>query len=264
MGSAEVQGRLWGARAEDWAARVEQVSLPLFGAALDAARVTAGTRLLDAGCGAGLLALLASLRGAEVTALDAAPGLLAVARRRLPGADVREGDLEALPFADASFDAVVAVNSVFYAEDMAAAMRELARVARPGGRVVVTAWGPPERCEFLGAVMAALGPLLPPPPPGAPPPHPGALSRPGALRGVLEGAGLRVVEEGEVACPFVFPSAEASWRGNASAGVNQAAILHSGEAAVGEVYAEADRAHARPDGSVRYENVFLWAAGERG
>jgi trans-aconitate methyltransferase len=49
--------------------------------------------------GAGLLALLARLRGAEVTALDAAPGLLAVARRRLPDADVREGDLEALPFA---------------------------------------------------------------------------------------------------------------------------------------------------------------------
>ena len=58
MGSATIQGQLWGARAEDWAAYVEQVCLPLFGAALDAARVTAGTRLLDAGCGAGLLALL--------------------------------------------------------------------------------------------------------------------------------------------------------------------------------------------------------------
>ena len=66
-----------------------------------------------------------------------------------------------------------------------------------------------------------------------------------------------------VACPFVFPSAEASWRGNASAGVNQAAIAHSGEAAVRAVYANADRAHTRPDGSVRHENVFLWASGER-
>jgi SAM-dependent methyltransferase len=263
VGSAAVQGRLWGARAEDWASCVEQVSLPLFGAALDAARVTSGTRLLDAGCGAGLLALLASLRGARVAALDAAPGLLAVARRRLPGADVREGDLEALPFADASFDAVVAVNSVFYAEDMGAALRELARVARPGGRVVATAWGPPARCEFLAAVMARLGPLLPPPPPGAPPPHPGALSEPGALAAVLAAAGLSVVEEGEVACPFVFPDAETSWRGNASAGVNQAAIARSGEAAVRAVYAEADRAHARPDGSIRYANVFIWAAGER-
>ena len=263
MGSATIQGHLWGARAQDWAAYVEQVCLPLFGAALDAGHVTTGTRLLDAGCGAGLLALLANLRGAQVSALDASPGLLAIARQRLPAADVREGDLEALPFADASFDAVAAVNSLFYAEDMVAAMRELVRVVRPGGRLIVTAWGPPDRCEFLATVMPALGPLMPPPPPGAQPPHPGGLSEPGVLAALLKGAGLRVVEEGEVACPFVFRSAEASWRGNASAGVNQAAIAHSGEAAVRAVYANADRAHTRPDGSVRYENVFLWVAGER-
>jgi ubiquinone/menaquinone biosynthesis C-methylase UbiE len=68
-----------------------------------------------------------------VAAFDASPGLLANARQRLPAADVREGDLEALPFADASFDAVTAVNSIFYAEDMAVAMRELVRVVRSGG-----------------------------------------------------------------------------------------------------------------------------------
>jgi SAM-dependent methyltransferase len=263
MGSATVQGQLWGVRAQDWATYVEQVSLPLFGAALDAARVTSGTRLLDAGCGAGLLALLASLRGAHVSAVDASPGQLAIARQRLPTADVREGDLESLPFGDACFDAVTAVNSLFYAQDMAAAMRELVRVARPGGRVIVTAWGPRARCEFLAAVMPALVPLLPPPPPGAAPPHPGTLSEAGAFAALLEGAGLRVVEEGEVACPFVFPSAEVSWRGNASAGVNRAAIAHSGEDAVRAVYTNADRAHTRPDGSIRYENVFLWVAGER-
>jgi SAM-dependent methyltransferase len=263
MGSAKVQGQLWGARAQDWAAYTEQVSLPLFGAVLDAARVSPGTRLLDAGCGAGLLVLLASLRGAEVSALDASAALTAIVRQRVPAADVREGDLEALPFADSTFDAVTAVNSLFYAADMEAAMRELLRVMRPGGRVVVTAWGPPERCQFLTAVMPALGPLMPPPPPGTSPPHPGALSQPGALAAVLKRAGLRVLQEGEVACPFVFPSTEVSWRANASAGVNQAAIGHSGEAAVRAVYADADRTHTRPDGSIRYENVFLWVAGER-
>lgn len=114
--------------------------------------------------------------------------------------------------------------------------------------------------------MQALEPLMPPPPPGATPPHPGALSEPGALAGLLQAAGLRVVEEGEAACPFVFPSTESSWRANSAAGVNQAAIAHSGEAAVRAVYANADRARMRPDGSVRYDNVFnvfLWAAGER-
>lgn len=263
MGSAAVQGQRWGARPQDFAAYLEQLCLPLHSAVLDAARATSGTRLLDAGCGAGLLALLASLRGAQVSAIDAAPGLVAIARQRLPTADVREGDLEALPFAEASFDAVTAVNSIFYAADMAAAMRELARVTRKGGRVVVTAWGPPERCELLSAALAAIGPLMPPPPPGASPPHPGALAQPGALAAVLKQAGLSVVEEGEVACPFIFPNAEVSWRCNASAGPNQAAIAHSGEAAVRAVYAEADRAHTRSDGSVRYDNVFLWVAGER-
>lgn len=263
MGSAKVQGRLWGARAQDWAAYTEQVSLPLFGAVLDAGQVTSGTRFLDVGCGAGLLALLASLRGAQVSALDASAALLEIVRQRVPAADVREGDLESLPFADSSFDTVTAVNSLFYAADMDAAMREIVRVLRPGGRAVVTAWGPPERCQFLTAIMPGVAALMPPPPPGASPPHPGALAQPGALAAVLKRAGLRVVQEGEVACPFVFPSPEVSWRANASAGVNQAAIAHSGEAAVRAVYAAADRDHMRPDGSVRYDNVFLWVAGER-
>src|SRR5918996_1235874 len=179
MGSATAQGQLWGIHAQDLAAYLGQVALPLHGAVLDAAHVTPGTRLLDARCGAGLLALLASLRGVQVTALDASAALLAIARERLPAADVREGDLEALPFADTSFDAVTAVNSIFYAADMAAAAREPAR-----------------------------------------------LPQPGALAAVLQRAGLRVVDEGEVACPFVFPSAEVSWRAHCSAGPNQLAIAH--------------------------------------
>lgn len=263
MGSARVQGQLWGKQARDYATYLEQIQLPLYGAVLDAAHVTPGARLLEAGCGPGLLAVLASLRGARVTAFDPSAALLAIVRERLPTADVREGDLEALPFADSSVDAVTAVNSVFYAADMAVAMHELGRVVRPGGRVVVTAWGPPERCETLTDVIPAIGKLVPPPPPGAPPQHPGALSEPGALAAVLRQAGLRVVDEGEVACPFVFPNAEASWRANSSAGPNQLAIAHSGEAAVRAAFEEADRAHTRPDGSIRYENVFLWAVGER-
>jgi SAM-dependent methyltransferase len=201
MTSAAIQEHLWGIHARDWAAFGEQLCLPLLGAALDAAHVTAGTRLLDAGCGAGLLALLAHLRGAQVTALDAAPTLLAVVRERVPAANVREGDLEALPFADAGFDAVTAVNSIFYAADMAAAARELARAVRPDGRVVITAWGPPERSEVMTDLFSAVASLLPPPPPGKPA-KPGALSQPGELAAILQRAGLRVVDAGEVECPF--------------------------------------------------------------
>lgn len=89
MGRAAVQGQLWGALARDWAPYGEQLCLPLQGAALDAAHVTAGTRLLDAGCGAGLLALLASLRGRSRRGRPADPLVCAADRHRRT--EVRRG-----------------------------------------------------------------------------------------------------------------------------------------------------------------------------
>ncbi len=262
MGSAWIQGPLWGAEAQDWAQLQEQTVLPLFGAALDAAGVSRGTRLLDVGCGAGLPSLLAALRGAEVSAIDASAALVAIARQRLPDADVREADLEHLPFADAAFDAVLAINSVFYAANPPAALRELGRVVRPNGRVVVTSWGPAAQCEYAG-VIREMGTLLPPPSPGAPAGGPFALAEPGALERTLAGAGLRVVDRGDVSCPFVYRDSQLSWRGQASSGVTQRAIAHSGVAAVRDAIAQADRSRARPDGQVRYDNVFIWVAAGR-
>ena len=161
MGISLVQGKLWGGRARDFAELAEQVTLPLMGAALDAAHVTRDIRLLERrlrGRPCGRATQPSRCHGDRI---DASPALLAVARERLPTAEFREGDLEELPFADASFDAVVAINSVFFAADMEAAMRKLVRVVRPGGRVVVTAWGPPERCEIASAVFPRLRPLAP-------------------------------------------------------------------------------------------------------
>jgi SAM-dependent methyltransferase len=262
MGSATIQGPLWGAYAEDWAQIQEQTTLPLLGAALDAAHVTTGTRLLDAGCGAGLASLLASLRGAAVSAIDASASQVAIARRRLPNADIREADLEDLPFDDSSFDAVVAINSVFYAASPPAALRELVRVVRPGGRVVVTSWGQAEQCEYAD-VIRAMGALMPPPPPGAPPGGPFALSEPGVIETMLTTAGLEVAERIETACPFRFPSAVESKRGHVSTGVAQRAIQHSGESPVLAVFDEGDRDHTLQDGSIRYQNVFISVTGIR-
>lgn len=262
MGSATIQGRLWGARSEDWAQIQEQSTLPLLGAALDAAWVTTGTRVLDAGCGAGLAGLLASLRGAEVSTIDASAALLEIAQKRLPEAHLQEADLEDLPFADASFDAVLAVNSVFYAASPAAALHELVRVVRPGGRVVVTSWGQAEQCDYA-AVIRALGALMPPPPPGAPPGGPFALAEPGAIEALLTEVGLTVADRGETICPFVYPNLAASRRGQLSSGVAQRAIEHSGEAAVLAAIDSADRDYTSPDGGIRYENVFIWVSGTR-
>lgn len=260
--AAQMQGRLWGARARDWARIQEQKTLALHAAVLDAAGVQAGTRLLDAGAGAGLSALLGWLRGAEVTAIDASDDLIAIARDRLPGADVRVAELEALPYGDAEFDAVVAVNSLFYATDHLAATIELARVVRPGGRVVVTTWGPENQCASADGLMA-LGRLLPPPPPGTKPGGPFAFSAPGTVETLLEGAGLHPIERGTVSCPFIYPNGAISIAGQFSSGVVQRAIEHSGPETVRKEIEEMDARYTQPDGSIRYDNVFVWVVAVR-
>lgn len=250
-----------GVTERDWVELQEQGTLALQGAALDAARVTRGTCLLDAGCGAGILGVLATLRGAQVSAVDGSPAMLRIARERLPDRDVRQADLRQLPFAPASFDAVVAVNSIFFTPDPAATLRELVRVTRPQGRVVVTCWGPPERCQFT-AVRQAMAPLTSPiVPPAAAEPH--ALATPGALESLFQQAGWRVVDRGEVVCTMAYPDAEVAWRAHSSGGPTQAAIRARGEDTVRGVLAEVDRQFTRADGTIRFDNVFVWAAGEQ-
>ena len=89
------------------------------------------------------------------------------------------------------------------------------------------------------------------------------MAEPGALENVLEKAGLRTIERGEVSCPYVYPNNSAAWRRSVSSGVAQRAIVHSGEAAVRTAIKEADRAYTDADGMVRYDNVFIWVTAVR-
>src|SRR5437868_2158033 len=98
MGSAQIQGELWGAAASVWAELQEPTGLPLWKAMLDAAGVEKGTSLLDAGCGGGGACVVAAERGAQVSGIDASPALIAIARRRVPNGDFRVDDLESLRF----------------------------------------------------------------------------------------------------------------------------------------------------------------------
>lgn len=110
--AASKQGELWGRAARDWAAIQEPATVPLWNAVLDAARAHAGTRVLDAGCGAAGACALAVQRGADVFGVDPSVNLITIARERLPHCDLRIGELENLPFPNGHFDATIAVNSL--------------------------------------------------------------------------------------------------------------------------------------------------------
>jgi SAM-dependent methyltransferase len=211
MGTAQVQGSLWGARARDYADIVEGCYRPVYARVFTEAGVGAGTKLLDVGCGQGLAAQLAAQRGAQVAGLDAAEASLGIARERTPAGDFRAGEMEDLPWPDNTFDVVTGFNAFQYAADLVNALREAGRVARPGGRVAMAVWGRAEDCETV-ATISALGKLLPPPPPGAPGPF--ALSAPGRVEGLLQQAGLAPLARGEVwpAARWTAPSSSPTWR----------------------------------------------------
>ncbi|GIU89352.1 MAG: hypothetical protein KatS3mg010_0451 [Acidimicrobiia bacterium] len=255
MGTAEVQGALWGAAADVWSELVEPLSTPLFETVLEALGVGAGTKLLDAGCGSGLALQIARERGAAVSGLDASAALLEVARRRVPDGDVRQGELEELPFDSNTFDAVTAFNSVQYAASPVGALREIARVAKLGASVAVVTWAPPERCETR-LVLAAVGSLLPPPPPGAGGPF--ALSEPGRLEDLVAEAGLTPKHADEVSVEFAFADLDTAVRAHLSSGPARRAIEVAGQDAVEAAIRTALEPSVQPDGTSRHANAFRY------
>lgn len=229
MGSLAVNGPLWSTAPERWATLMEPHHEPLFEAMLDAAGVGAGTRVLDIGCGGGFASALAVSRGADVVGVDAAEGLIAYAQTAVPGATFHVGDIEHLGFDDDSFDVVFAANSVQYAENLLPALRELGRVCKEDGRIVAGLFGPAEGVRW-SAVVAAAKALMPPPPPGTTPGGPFALSVAGLLASKFTEAGLHVIANGDVNCPFEFASSEQVCEGFFSGGNAQSMIKIVGEA----------------------------------
>src|SRR3954452_23664783 len=114
----------WSAAAEGWSGLWSSCADPAQRALLDAAGVGPGTRLLDVGCGSGELLDLASPRGAEGAGVDPAPGMRWRPAARVRHAEVRRGDAEHLPWPDGSFDVVLAVNALQFADDTRTALLE--------------------------------------------------------------------------------------------------------------------------------------------
>jgi ubiquinone/menaquinone biosynthesis C-methylase UbiE len=115
---------------------------------VDAAEVTAGDRVLDIACGTGIVARTAADRTGptgRVVGLDLNEAMLTVARRIRPDLDWRQGDAASLPFPDDSFDVALCQSGLMFVPDPAAAVGEMARVVRPGGRVAAQVWSSLDR-----------------------------------------------------------------------------------------------------------------------
>ena len=187
---------------------------PVGHALVDEARLAPTSQVLDVAAGTGEPGLSAAARTPQgkVTITDLAEKMLRVAeenaaRRGLENVETRQADAGALPFADATFDAVMARFGFMFFPDVLGSARELARVARPGARVTTAVWGAPEKNPWATTIMSTIGKHvdLPVPPPGAP-----GLFRcaaPGYMAGVFREAGLRNVTEREVAVPALFDDA---------------------------------------------------------
>jgi SAM-dependent methyltransferase len=155
----------------DYPAVATEVIAPLGPTLVEATGVGTGDSVLDVAAGSGNAAVPAALAGADVVASDLTPDLLETGRQTAEtvGATLRweVADAEALPYADAEFDAVISCVGVMFAPHHQQAANELVRVVRPGGRIGLLSWTP---AGFIGRMFATMKPYAPPPPPGAQPP----------------------------------------------------------------------------------------------
>jgi SAM-dependent methyltransferase len=215
----------WGRKAADFATLSESGNCREYVVMHHRLGVDAGDRLLDVACGCGLAIELARLRGASCAGIDASPRLVAVARYRSPDADIRVGDMNALPWDSASFDVVTSFRGIWGTTPNAVA--ELYRVLCPGGRAGITVWGhikvstgawalapfalaATEKVDNQAAMVA--------------------LGRPGAGEQLLESHGFVDIERCEVPFAWEFADPELFARAQAATGPGYEAIQNLGEA----------------------------------
>lgn len=183
------------------AAGIQRISEGL----VDAADLRPGSKVLDVAGGSGNTAIAAARVFAEVTSLDYVPSLLERSRRRAEAEGLSyetvEGDAEAMPFPDGSFDAVISVVGVMFAPDHARAASELLRVCRPGGTIALASWCPD---SFIGDLFRTTAKHVPQPP-GLQPP--GLWGTEDHVRGLL-GGGVRELRAERRTHQFRYRSAE--------------------------------------------------------
>ncbi|MEV5610996.1 class I SAM-dependent methyltransferase [Streptomyces sp. NPDC052225] len=258
--------RMWAGRAAAFRRTAERLCAHPVPDLLDAAGVEAGVAHLDVGSGTGSVVEAAALRGAHVTAVDAEPDMVAATRARVPEARTEPAVLPQLPFGDGVFDAVTANFVLNHVGDPVAALTEMRRVLRPGGRLAVTLWRNPNAAgqTLLGRAMGAAGAV-----------RPDGMPRPGVdfertgdgVAGLLREAGLAGVRGDEIAWDH-RAGLDEWWNGFTGVGVGSVGVLLSSLSVEGRADA---RTHyerlaaelARPDGLLALPHVAVLASGSR-
>jgi uncharacterized peroxidase-related enzyme len=238
----------WGRRAAEFATLSEPANAREYVALHHRLGITDGDRLLDLACGSGLALELATLRGAAVAGIDASDRLIAVARDRLPGGDLRVGDMHALPWEDHSFDVVTSFRGIWGTTP--AALAEARRVLVPGGRLGFTVWG------HIKASPGAwsLSPFrLASQPKVENQANMVALGRPGAGEELLSRYGFEDVSRMTVPFAWEFADAESYARALASTGPAYEAIQSVGEEEFLRWATEMAREHVREGLPLRAE-----------
>ncbi len=230
----------WGRRAVEFATLSEPANCREYVALHQRLSVGPDDRLLDVACGAGLAVELAAARGATCAGIDASPRLLGVARDRCPEADLRVGDMHALPWEDAAFDVVTSFRGIWGTTPDAVA--EARRVLAPGGRIGLTVWGHIKRspgawalAPFTLATAAKVANQA----------NMVALGRPGAGEALLAGFGFEEIERVDIPFVWEFADPESYARALASTGPAYEAIQTVGEDAFLRSATEAARERVR-------------------
>lgn len=254
MSTKQTQGKLWSIAPTYWSQHFEPYFLPMYKKVLEQLQLTEETLLLDAGCGSGLFSSMAISTGAQVIGIDAASGLLEIARQRNPENNFLEEDLEALPFADNSFNVVTGFNSFQYAGDFEKALQEARRVLKNKGRLALAIWDKPEVSEAT-EVLKAIGRFLPSPPPGTPGPF--ALSEEGRIEAILKKNGLKLLHKTTVGCPILYHKLSDGVKSFMGTGPAAAACNYADEKKVKEVIAQSLQPFHFTEDLYHLQNQFL-------
>jgi ubiquinone/menaquinone biosynthesis C-methylase UbiE len=216
----------WEQRAAGYDQFFGQITARVIDPLLEAVRIGRGDRTLDLACGPGYATSRAAERGAEVVGVDIAGAMVALARERHPTLEFRQANAEALPFPDASFDAVVANFLILHLGRPERATAEFARVLVPGGRLALTAWDVPEQARFLGVFLDAVA-AAGASPPGDLPQGPDffRFSRDEEFVALLRGAELENIEVETIAFTLPISSADQLWEGLLAGTVRTSALI---------------------------------------